>query len=107
MLAGSSYWVPGSWVFNFEFFFSELEIRNGNQSTTRTKTGNWLPIRTGLRTRTDPKTHSMQFLVLHFLKLKIKNSSFKVVFFPFLTQVRHVISLRKKVGFGIITAPIF
>jgi hypothetical protein len=60
-LAGSSNWVPGSWVLNFEKNNSELEIRNGNQSATRTKTGNWPPIRTGLRTKTDAKLIACNF----------------------------------------------
>jgi len=79
--------------------------KNGNQSATRTKTGNQPSVRTGPGTRTDPKTYCIQFLVLHFFQLKIQ--TLKLFFPPFLTEVRYVISLRKKSGFGIITAPIF
>ncbi len=104
VLAGSSYWVPGSWVFNFEKQFT-TETKNGNQSATRTKTGNQPSVRTRPRTRTDPKTRCIQFLVLHFLNLKIQ--ALKLFFPPFPTEARHVIGLRKKSGFGIIRAPIF
>jgi hypothetical protein len=42
-----------------------------------------------------------------FPKLKIKKFKFESFFFLFLTGVRYVISFKIKLGFGIITSPIF
>jgi hypothetical protein len=91
VLAGSSYWVPGSWVLNFEKN-SQLDPKMGTSQQPEPKLG----VRTGPRTRTDPKTNCIQFLVLHFFELNFKLKSF---FFPAcLTEVRYVINLRKKSG---------
>jgi hypothetical protein len=71
VLAGSSYWVPGSWVLNFGKKFT-TGTKNGNQSATRTKTENRPSVRTGPRTRTAPKRIAYNFWFFTFLNYKFK-----------------------------------
>jgi hypothetical protein len=93
------------------FKFLEKQIQNwklemGTSQQPKPKLGTGLQLEPDSEPELTPKLIACN-LVLHFLKLKIRHSSFNVVFFPFLTWVRHVTSFRKNLGFGIITAPVF
>jgi hypothetical protein len=104
VLAGSSNWVPGSWVLNFQKKIQNLKLEMGTSQQPEPKLGTGLQLEQDLEPELTPKLIACNFWFLIFL---IQNSSLKLVFFPFLTWVRHVISFVKKLGFGIITAPIY
>jgi len=93
VLAVSSNWVPGSWVFNFEKEIQNWKLEMGTNQQPKPKLGTGLQLEPDSEPELTP--NSLHAIFGSFFKLKLRNSSFKVVFFPFLTRVRHVISFKK------------
>jgi hypothetical protein len=78
VLARSSDWVPGSWVFNFEKN-SQLEPKMGTSQQPEPKLGTSLQLEPDPEPELTPKRIAHNFWLL---LVKIKNSSFIVVFYP-------------------------
>jgi hypothetical protein len=78
----------------------------GTSQQPEPKLGTGLQLEPDSEPELTPKLIACNFWFSIFL---ITNEKFKFqnCFFPFLPRVRHVNSFRKKLGFGIITAPIF
>jgi hypothetical protein len=77
MLASSSFWAAGSWVLSFEKKIQNWKLEMGTSQQPEPKLG------TGLQLEQDSEPELTPKLI---------------VFFPFLTWVRHVTSFRKKIG---------
>jgi hypothetical protein len=81
MLAGSSYWVPGSWVLNFENTIQSWKLEMGTSQQPEPKLGTGLQLEPDSEPELTPKLIACNFLFSIFL-ITNKKFKFKSCVFP-------------------------